>query len=509
LCGGKSNETVSGICARCERKFEILYRKGRLYYCEECLTQIPEGVRTDFEKDTKTVRVRRTRAKDIDEGEKKKHPIKKMLTGIIFIVFCISVYSVYVEFLNQEISIDNIIIEPKEVLSGDIVNIHVYVSKSSSVFGGLINLIDDLLGYSEYFEIGVNEETFKEVVDIGVDESKIYTYPILEKDPGTYVVSVNDLSVVFNVLSMPRFEGHNVIINPNDPCTGENIEVSIFLENIGGVEYTQFLMSYIDDSIFKGKDVFLEPGESKQVCFLVDGRRAGDYNLSFSWETGKKSLVVRIVEPVIDAVTGRYNFWIDGIQYSYYIGLVKSPDGVISNSYGDFIVLINNKNATNPTYSQLCKFLKEDKTDEYPYQYIISLGGSYYGSAESNVDLDRVKNIVDGIEQINPPRVCSDFAEMLHNNAEMSGFRCAYISLEIGDGHALVAFNTTDRGMIYIDDTGVAGYGPSNCDKIVSLKINTHYIPKSLFPEKGWKTTWEDAGIVTGIYLTWDGDWDD
>lgn len=503
----KDPGNVSGICAGCERKFDVLYRKGRLYYCMECLTQIPEEVRTDSKKDIKTTSIGQTKTKDIGEGRKKKYPIKKTLIGIIFIISCVSVYSVYVEFLNQEININNIIIEPKEVLSGDIANIHVYVSKSSSVFGGLINLINNLVGYSEYFEINVNKEVFKEVVDIGVNENKTYTYPILKKVPGIYNVSVSDLSGTFNVLSMPKFEGYSVMATPTDPYKGEDIEVSILLENIGGIKYTQFLMLCIDDIMFKEKELYLEPGESKQVSFSVDGRRAGDYNVSFSWETGKKSLMVKIVEPVIDAVTGRYNFWIDGVQYSYYIGLVKATDGVIANSYGDFVVLINNKNATNPTYSQLKKFIKKDKTDEYPYQYIISLGGSYYGSAESNVDLSHVKNIIDGIEQINTPRICSDFAEMLHNNAEMSGFRCAYVSLEVGEGHALCAFNTTDKGIVYVDCTGYWLYGPSNCDKEVNVKVGRHYVPVSMFPEKGWSSTWEDMGVVTEIFMAWDGDW--
>ena len=161
----KDSEAVSGICAGCERKFDVLYRKGRYYYCKECLTRIPEKVKTDSKEDIKIARTRRTKTKDTGEGEK-KYPVKKTLVSIFFIVFCISIYSVYTEFLTQEINIDNIIIDPKKVLSGDVVKFHIYVSKSSSVFGGLMNLINGLLGYSEYFEINVNKEVFKEVVNI-------------------------------------------------------------------------------------------------------------------------------------------------------------------------------------------------------------------------------------------------------------------------------------------------------------------------------------------------------
>jgi hypothetical protein len=222
------------------------------------------------------------------------------------------------------------------------------------------------------------------------------------------------------------------------------------------------------------------------------------------------------ISPIITStgisVTGRYK--------NYQLGIVKAPDGVLSDSYGNFVVLINNINAKNPTYSQLLNFLKSDKTDQYPYQYVSTTLGSYYGSAESNVDIESIKEIIDGTKQQNTPRICVDFAEMLYNNAEKSGIRCAFISIQLSGytdpynygipsntGHCLDAFNTTDRGLVYIDDTGISGGGPSNCDKIVSLKIGNSYIPQSLFPEYGWDSTWSNSGIVTSIYITWGGNW--
>jgi hypothetical protein len=205
----------------------------------------------------------------------------------------------------------------------------------------------------------------------------------------------------------------------------------------------------------------------------------------------------------IDFETGTYK--------NYYLGLVKSPEGVISGTdcYDEFIVLINNKNAVNPTYAQLLTFLRADNTDEYPYQYVISPLEFYYGSAESNLDLEKIKNIIDGIISPDDPNICADFAERLHNNAEKAGMRCGYISLnfDTGEGHALNVFETTDRGLIYIDDTGTFGYGPSNCDKIVDVQVGEDYIPVSLFPVSGWSSTWGDMGIVTDIFITWDGEW--
>ena len=92
---------------------------------------------------------------------------------------------------------------------------------------------------------------------------------------------------------------------------------------------------------------------------------------------------------------------------------------------GKPIELIDNPDATNPTYTELLAFISEDKTDTN--EYII---GQY---------------------------VCADFAEDVHNNAEAAGIRAAWVGIDFeGDeeGHALNAFETTDKGLVYIDCTG-------------------------------------------------------
>ena len=91
---------------------------------------------------------------------------------------------------------------------------------------------------------------------------------------------------------------------------------------------------------------------------------------------------------------------------------------------GEPIELINNPDATDPTYAELIAFIKADITDESLYT------NSY---------------------------VCSDFAEAVHNNAEAAGIRAAWAGIDLeGDeeGHACNAFETTDLGLVYIDCTG-------------------------------------------------------
>lgn len=216
----------------------------------------------------------------------------------------------------------------------------------------------------------------------------------------------------------------------------------------------------------------------------------------------------------IDTKTGTYK--------NYYLGLVNaggflSGDGCYDDT-GKFIVLINNKNAANPTYSQLVSFLQNDKTDEFPYTYTNPLLGFYYGTAESHVDLTRIKNIIDGTAQPSNPDVCADFAERLHNDAEFAGIRCAYVSIDLSGypdpyhygissnvGHALDAFQTVDRGLVYIDDTN--NPGPTRSVTTENVAVGQQYVPVSLFPEAGWQSTYETMGTVTDIDVVWDGTW--
>jgi len=127
-----------------------------------------------------------------------------------------------------------------------------------------------------------------------------------------------------------------------------------------------------------------------------------------------------------------------------------------SKASGLQVCLVNYKNATDPTWGELIAFLQSDDTDGQPY--------------------------------IEDSFVCADFAEMLHNNAEASGIKAAWVAVDfefvlptlvtpplvpiapynfsratdkklnygfsfLGEGHALNAFNTTDKGLVYVDCT--------------------------------------------------------
>ena len=136
--------------------------------------------------------------------------------------------------------------------------------------------------------------------------------------------------------------------------------------------------------------------------------------------------------------------------------------------------IVSNGTATNPTWAQLSDFLLKDKTDRKAY-----VPGVY---------------------------MCGDFTRDVHNNAERAGIRAAYVAVELPSGyHSLNAFQTTDKGLVFIDCTGLEASqsGPSNSDKTVNVTLGESYVPESLFPECPWNVTWGNMGTVLDVEIYW------
>jgi hypothetical protein len=110
-----------------------------------------------------------------------------------------------------------------------------------------------------------------------------------------------------------------------------------------------------------------------------------------------------------------------------------SPSNIYTNEIREFggdnkpIELINNPKASNPSYDELLVFVRNDSTDAR--RFVDTFFGGY---------------------------VCSNYAEDVHNNAEAAGIRAAWVGIDFqGEsiGHALNAFETTDKGLVYVDCT--------------------------------------------------------
>ncbi len=119
-----------------------------------------------------------------------------------------------------------------------------------------------------------------------------------------------------------------------------------------------------------------------------------------------------------------------GQQAGYAAGLAKGKEeGQASgeqagyeDGYKDGVIAAVGHGFTlhDPTLAEVKEFLAEDRTDEIPYN--------------------------------EPAYVCTHYARDVINNAVARGIRAAYVEIRHpGMGHAIVAFQTVDKGLMYFE----------------------------------------------------------
>jgi hypothetical protein len=136
-----------------------------------------------------------------------------------------------------------------------------------------------------------------------------------------------------------------------------------------------------------------------------------------------------------------------GVAHS--LGGYKQPPYYITSN--EKVHLVPNKYARDPTWDELTIFLKNDETDIEDYNLLTF--------------------------------PCGAFAQELYNNAEAQGIRAAWVIIRFSDTlelHALNAFQTTDKGLVYVDCTGkeegvvcLRGVScmPTDWDKIAYVEV--------------------------------------
>ena len=114
-----------------------------------------------------------------------------------------------------------------------------------------------------------------------------------------------------------------------------------------------------------------------------------------------------------------------GFEDGYDAGYVEGLEDGVGRGY----------TVRDPSYDEVVNFMTLDKTDENPY--------------------------------VEDECTCNYFAADFKNNAFQLGYKCGYVSISfIDSGHAIVCFNTTDHGLIFIEP---------QFDDIVILTIGESY----------------------------------
>ncbi len=134
----------------------------------------------------------------------------------------------------------------------------------------------------------------------------------------------------------------------------------------------------------------------------------------------------------------------------------------LQTAHENLLADLQSSDLRNPSWEDLKRFLKEDRTDALQYK-------------PGEFD-------------------CEGFAINLRDAAARRGFRSAFVAIGFGEGtvgHALNAFQTTDRGLIYVDVTERDSIAYVEKGKpygtIVLEGVKATYIDCSVRPEAFWK----------------------
>ena len=120
----------------------------------------------------------------------------------------------------------------------------------------------------------------------------------------------------------------------------------------------------------------------------------------------------------------------------------------------DYASLQDNCQSSQTSYQKLLERLEQSALVDIPWPELKEF-------LEQD-DTDRLTYIESSFD-------CSGFAITLRDSAARCGIRCAYVEIEffVESGHALNAFETTDRGLVYVDST--------EADQIAYVKLNEPY----------------------------------
>jgi hypothetical protein len=206
----------------------------------------------------------------------------------------------------------------------------------------------------------------------------------------------------------------------------------------------------------------------------------------YDYSNNQSDLYNTFIEPIANDCVSSVSGFIDPYYimpyYVYALKQTESINGKTTNEYlsypnGSFCFVTNYKNATNPSYNQLVNFLRNDYTEQQTY-------------------IDNVYT-------------CTNFAMRLHDNAEANNLKTYIVTVDVRGtaGHMIDGFNTTDRGWVFIDDTGYLEdekiKGCPSTDTYVNLNPGSNYYRNDVLP--GASGNWKQVspGTIDGYHI-WD-----
>jgi hypothetical protein len=142
-------------------------------------------------------------------------------------------------------------------------------------------------------------------------------------------------------------------------------------------------------------------------------------------------------------------------------------------------------------------------------------------SLAEDVSFDELKVFLDGCYTVkgDPDRGCAKYAQDLHNEAEAAGIRCAVVILYdklrwwvVPTFHVINAFETIDRGKVYVDAGLGYAYEPRQCGIAeqdeegiyhINLKVGEMEIWHGSYKTIEPKYVTENLGRESAFWVCW------
>ena len=184
---------------------------------------------------------------------------------------------------RAEFRITSLTIMPEEILAGE----------NSTVTASVENVGETEGTYHAALMVnGVEVETKDVPLTAGAKQA--ISFQLTEDMPDTYKIELGELAGTLKVLKPAEFEVVTHDITPNPAKVGEEIDVRIYVQNLGETEGTYVASLIVDGIVEETKEATLGGGVTESVSFTISRDSPGTYEI----EVGSVKDVVRVIQPV-------------------------------------------------------------------------------------------------------------------------------------------------------------------------------------------------------------------
>ena len=184
---------------------------------------------------------------------------------------------------HAQFRVNPLSVTPNQIAPGETVRIKADLENTGEVEGTY---------HATLMVNGVEVET--KDVPLAAGAKQEISFQLTEDIPGVYKVELGGLAVTFKVIRPAEFKVVSHTITPNPAKVGEEIEITIEVQNLGEAEGTYVASLILDGIAEETKETTLGGGVTESVSFSISRDSPGTYEI----EIGGVKDVIRVIQPV-------------------------------------------------------------------------------------------------------------------------------------------------------------------------------------------------------------------